>query len=59
METMFGIGLMVGPFFGSLLYELDGFYLPFLVCGTALTVCPFFAIFCIGGTNGTETVTIH
>ena len=56
METMFGVGLMIGPFFGSLLYELDGFYLPFVVCGTALAVCPLFAIFCIGGTNGTETV---
>ena len=105
METMFGVGLMIGPFFGSVLYELvriylgfkilpnlkaylslerlyeskffrlnhclvahnvnhpfwllqDGFYLPFVVCGTALAVCPIVAIFCIGGTNGTEPVTI-
>jgi MFS family permease len=56
METMFGVGLMIGPFLGSVLYELGGFYLPFVVCGAALAVCPVVAVFCIGGTNGTETV---
>ena len=39
METMFGVGLMLGPFVGGLLYELDGFYLPFATCGSALLMC--------------------
>ena len=39
METLFGLGLMGGPFIGSLLYELGGFYLPFVVCGGAMVIC--------------------
>ena len=48
METMFGIGLMIGPFLGSVLYEVGGFNLPFVICGAALAGCPLVAIFCIG-----------
>jgi len=36
VETIYGLGTMTGPFFGGLLYEVGGFYLPFLVCGTLL-----------------------
>ena len=50
METSVGVGLMIGPFLGSVLYELDGFYLPFVICGAALAFCPVLAIFCIGDT---------
>ena len=35
---MNGLGVMVGPFFGGLLYELGGFYFPFAICGGLLTL---------------------
>lgn len=41
METMFGIGMMVGPFLGGLLYEVGGFYFPFVTCGGSLVACTF------------------
>jgi MFS family permease len=56
METMFGVGLMIGPFLGSVLYEVDGFYLPFVVCGAALALCPLLAFFCITGTSGVNVI---
>jgi hypothetical protein len=56
METMFGLGLMIGPFLGSVLYEAGGFYLPFVTCGAALAACPIIGMFTIGGSNGTEQV---
>lgn len=43
METMFGLGMMVGPFIGGVLYEIDGFYFPFVLCGGALVLCTFIA----------------
>lgn len=36
METLHGFGLMIGPFVGGLLYELNGFYFPFVTCGGTL-----------------------
>ena len=30
METFFGLGLIVGPSVGGALYELNGYYLPFV-----------------------------
>ncbi|XP_040583649.1 MFS-type transporter SLC18B1 isoform X1 [Lepeophtheirus salmonis] len=39
METMFGIGLMIGPLIGGLLYELGGFCLPFVISGSILFIC--------------------
>ncbi len=45
METMFGVGLMVGPFVGGVLYELGDFYLPFAICGGALLICSGLACF--------------
>jgi len=38
IETAFGLGTMTGPFFGGLLYEKGGFFLPFAVCGSLLGV---------------------
>ena len=45
METMFGLGLMVGPLFGGLLYELGGFHAPFAVCGGGLILCAIVGAF--------------
>ena len=45
METMFGLGLMVGPGVGGLLYQVSGFCLPFAVCGGALIVCAFLSAY--------------
>ena len=39
METMFGLGTMIGPFLGGVLYEVGGFYLPFVICGSGLIAC--------------------
>ena len=42
---MFGLGMMGGPFLGGVLYELGGFYLPFVVCGGALVGCTLLGCF--------------
>lgn len=36
LETFFGIGLILGPTIGGLLYEVGGFKLPFIVIGSLL-----------------------
>lgn len=56
METMFGVGLMLGPFLGGVLYELNGFYLPFVVCGAGLAVCPLLGVLCISRSSGSPKV---
>ena len=38
METLSGIGMMIGPFLGGVLYHFDGFYLPFVTCGGTLVI---------------------
>jgi len=51
IETTFGLGSMVGPFFGGLLFDYGGFLLPFLVCGLLLSVSGLLAgglICCLG-----------
>ena len=44
METTFGLGMMLGPFFGGLLYEVGGFYFPFAICGGSLIICAIIQI---------------
>ncbi len=34
MEASSGIGLLIGPFLGAILYQLGGYALPFFVLGT-------------------------
>lgn len=36
LETCFGFGLIVGPMVGGALYSVGGYYLPFVVLGSAL-----------------------
>ena len=35
-DATFGLGFSLGPVLGAFLYDLSGFLLPFLVCGSAL-----------------------
>ncbi|CRK90664.1 CLUMA_CG004365, isoform A [Clunio marinus] len=39
LETFFGLGLIVGPMVGGVLYQVDGYYLPFVVLGSSLFTC--------------------
>ena len=39
--------MMVGPFLGGLLYEVDGFYFPFVACGSSLIICATVATFIV------------
>ena len=36
LETAFGVGLIIGPTLGGFIYELGGYYLPFIILGTFL-----------------------
>lgn len=38
LETFYGLGWFLGPLIGGILYEVDGFYLPFLTTGILLMV---------------------
>ncbi|XP_035897181.1 MFS-type transporter SLC18B1-like [Anopheles stephensi] len=38
LETCFGLGLIVGPMVGGALYTVGGYYLPFVVLGSALFI---------------------
>jgi len=56
METMFGLGMMVGPFLGGLLYNIDGFYFPFVICGGSLVICALVSSYLLkSSTTGTMT----
>jgi len=39
METIYGVGMLIGPFLGGILYDLQGFLLPFAICGSGLLIC--------------------
>ena len=41
LETFYGLGLMAGPPIGGAFYEIDGFYLPFVIIGS------FFGVVCV------------
>lgn len=36
LETFFGLGLIVGPMVGGLLYQMGGYFLPFVTLGLLL-----------------------
>jgi len=40
-QTFTGLGMLSGPIFGSVLYEIGGFKLPFLITGTFLFLLIF------------------
>ena len=57
METTFGLGMMLGPFFGGLLYEIGGFYFPFAVCGGSLMICAIISFSILeSSSNSSENV---
>ena len=56
METTFGLGMMLGPFFGGLLYEVGGFYFPFVICGGSLMICAIISFIILDLSNSSENV---
>ena len=60
---MFGFGQMIGPFIGSLLYELGDFYLPFAFCGVTLIITGILSCFIsyeqAGATNSNSSKVAH
>ena len=56
METIFGLGMMLGPFFGGLLYEVGGFYFPFAICGGSLMICAIISFIILDLSRITENV---
>jgi MFS family permease len=36
IEASSGVGLLLGPFFGALLYEIGGYMLPFVAMGKSI-----------------------
>ena len=46
-NVILNVGMMVGPFLGGLLYEVDGFYFPFVACGGSLIICATVATFIV------------
>ena len=44
LETFSGLGMVLGPFLGGLLYETGGFTLPFSILGSGLIVACIFSI---------------
>lgn len=51
METAFGIGIATGTTIGGILYDYNGFYLPFVIVGGALIFCSIVATFIIDKSN--------
>ena len=44
LESFFGIGLALGPFFGGILFEVGGFSLPFFINGATLLIASIFML---------------
>jgi len=44
LETFFGLGMILGPFIGGVLYEIGGFILPFVILGGALIAATLFVV---------------
>jgi len=54
METMLGLGTTLGPVLGGLLYQLGGFYLPFLALGGLLVLCGLLGLCILPPSEGGE-----
>ncbi|XP_072042154.1 MFS-type transporter SLC18B1-like [Amphiura filiformis] len=57
LELFCGVGLMVGPALGGLLYSVGGYKLPFMVLGAADTLVVIINIFLIRSSEGMESKT--
>merc|ERR1712018_174035 len=44
LETFFGLGMILGPFIGGLLYEIGGFIFPFVILGGCLIAATMFVV---------------
>lgn len=55
IETFFGVGLIIGPSVGGVLYEIGGFFLPFAVVGVLLGLAGIFLVIVLPSyTNSVE-----
>lgn len=55
IETFFGVGRIVGPSVGGVLYEIGGFFLPFAAVGVLLVITGIFLVIIIPSyTSSTE-----
>ena len=54
-ELFFNLGLTVGPVIGAFLYDSYGFFLPFIISGSAMLLSGAIALF----TNDVCIVSIH
>ena len=46
-EMMFGVGMIIGPSIGGVLFEYGGFSCPFFVVGVTVYAATVFAFFCL------------
>ena len=51
-QTAFGVGLIVGPGVGGVLFDAGGFILPFGVVGGLLFICAITSVFLVQGIGG-------
>ncbi len=57
LETCFGLGLIVGPMIGGFLYSVGGYYLPFVILGSALFAVALMTLCVLP--KGTTTIEEH
>ena len=51
LETCIGVGLIIGPTVGGVLYELGGYVMPFTALGICLVICSTFAAYFLPSTD--------
>ena len=54
LETFFGLGMILGPFIGGLLFQLGGFILPFVILGGVLVAGTIFVVIVLPRANETS-----
>nr|XP_050039144.1 MFS-type transporter SLC18B1-like [Dermacentor andersoni] len=55
-QTVFGVGLVVGPMVGGCLYQIGGFMVPFVSIGVLMLICCALVYFLLPATEGPNEV---